>query len=394
MASCLAALQRLHGLDMRRVIGHGGEAQVHSAVDGNGKSVAVKLLKYNPSDPQSMTDAEQKAANEAIGWRKIGYDTQTIKLPDHSTVAFVMPLLTGKSLKQHAREGAQWSVLQGSKMAVLYFEQLSLFHSRRIGMSPLAHRDLKPSNVMIVERQFQNSAEYVPVIIDWGAAHVAKGDGSQDRKFPGKPTGSRGYFGPDIYKSKQTYEIDVYASIPIVLIFLRYQGDCSVLKSQYFDQMMKISRTSDDILRRERRSELYEKAARAPFPIVEVAFEFYRTDPQACNILISFLARMQSVDVKLRPTSLQCLKFFLRLHEYFFLKASINSDSKSGDSNSETKSDLEQVLSELASSAGVKPPQPPTLSESTSEVAASPADSAVPRTSTDHDAGQDATSAP
>lgn len=83
--------------------------------------------------------------------------------------------------------------------------------------------------------------------------------------------------------------------------------------------MKRISVSTQDIVKQERRSELYERAARAPFPIVEVAFEFYRSDPEACRLLINFLARMQAQRGLDRPTSLQCLKFFLRLHEYFFL---------------------------------------------------------------------------
>ena len=401
-----AALRVLHGLTVVRIVGHGGEGQVYSATNKVGEYVAIKTIFYG-GDSRAYAEARKKADNESAGWSKIGYTTQILNLESYGALAFVMPLLEGLSLKQHARIGIPWDRLQGSKMAVLYFEQLVLLHNRRLGIGPLAHRDIKPSNVMIVQRPIQRrrqprpspaaegqhaadadagsggrasgdnngggdrnggvagsteqgaaaaassaaepsgsdrtsttstatsssssttttgrrgvvggDVEYIPVIIDWGSAHVAKPDGSQDVKFPGQPTGSRGYFGPDINKSKQTYNIDVYASIPIVLHFLRYQGDCSLLKARMFDQMKRISAGTHDIVKQEKRCELYERAARAPFPIVEVAFEFYRSDPAACRLLITFLARMQAHGGSQRPSSLQCLRFFLRLHEYFFL---------------------------------------------------------------------------
>ena len=400
-------LRTLHGLNVMRIVGHGGEGQVYSATDKDGQYVAIKCLNYG-TGPRAFAETKKKVESESLGWTKIGYSTQILHLENCRVLAFVMPLLEGMSLKQHARIGIPWDRLQGSKMTVLFFEQLVLLHNRRLGMNPLAHRDIKPSNVMIVQRPVGRRArrerssatrctdddspaavagggaaaapeqcefEFVPVIIDWGSAHVAKADGSQDRKFPGQATGSRGYFGPDIYKTRQTYNIDVYASIPIVLHFLRcvslalcstlhttgvqlrgqccsgtiqvpsfqisqrlranfepfkfrYHGDCSLLKSQIFDQMKRISVSTQDIVKQERRSELYERAARAPFPIVEVAFEFYRSDPEACRLLINFLARMQAQRGLDRPTSLQCLKFFLRLHEYFFLV-----DTRHGDGN-------------------------------------------------------------
>lgn len=85
-------------------------------------------------------------------------------------IFFVMPYITGGSLKDYVRAGASPSPEQDGLMWMLWLKKLLHVMSELHGsMMPMIHCDIKPANIML-------SGNREPVLIDFGA--VTDGDGA------------------------------------------------------------------------------------------------------------------------------------------------------------------------------------------------------------------------
>ncbi len=168
-------------------LGEGGMGVVHLALDPQGRTVALKVLRAHvAADPE----ARRRLAREVATLRRVR-DPRVAEVLDADVAGQVPYLVTryvpGVTLDQYVRERGPLPPDQAMRVARGLAEALLSIHA--VGV---VHRDLKPANVMFVVGE--------PVIIDFGIAHLA--DESRIT-MTGLVMGTPGYLSPEMIEGEQ-----------------------------------------------------------------------------------------------------------------------------------------------------------------------------------------------
>jgi protein kinase-like protein len=168
------------------VIGEGGMGVVYLARDGEGRAVAIKMLRPGVADDP---DARRRLGREFDTMRRVRspFVAEVIDADVTGEVPYVVTrYVAGPSLDQKVRQDGP---LRGSALERLAWglaEGLAAVHAAGV-----VHRDLKPGNVVM--------AGGVPVVIDFGIAHAPDATRiTQAGMFMGTP----GYLAPEVVEGQ------------------------------------------------------------------------------------------------------------------------------------------------------------------------------------------------
>ena len=141
-------------------LGSGGMGTVYRAVDGGGKTVALKLLHpHIGADPV----ARDRLRREVAALQRLRHPAIAAVLDAEidSTEAFVVTeLVDGLNLEEHVRAHGPVPASELARLATGLRDVLEAVHAAGV-----VHRDLKPSNVLVTDDG--------PVLIDFGIAQAA-----------------------------------------------------------------------------------------------------------------------------------------------------------------------------------------------------------------------------
>ena len=141
-------------------LGSGGMGTVYRAVDGGGKTVALKLLHpHIGADPV----ARDRLRREVAALQRLRHPAIAAVLDAEidSTEAFVVTeLVDGLNLEEHVRAHGPVPAPELARLATGLRDVLEAVHAAGV-----VHRDLKPSNVLVTDDG--------PVLIDFGIAQAA-----------------------------------------------------------------------------------------------------------------------------------------------------------------------------------------------------------------------------
>jgi serine/threonine protein kinase/WD40 repeat protein len=170
-------------------LGHGGMGVVFEAVDSElGRTVALKMIRSNTTDPQEAAVDEERFIREA---------RLSANVPKHPNIVGVYEagLLEGKHyIAMEYIEGSQlsdWRQKESPSLrlqiGVLRDVALAVDHAHRHN---IIHRDLKPQNILI-------DAKGSPHVTDFGLAKQARQDASLSLSGAGRVTGTPTYMSPE-----------------------------------------------------------------------------------------------------------------------------------------------------------------------------------------------------
>lgn len=141
-------------------LGSGGMGTVYRAVDGGGKTVALKLLHpHIGADPV----ARDRLRREVAALQRLRHPAIAAVLDAEidSTEAFVVTeLVDGHNLEEHVRAHGPVPAPELARLAAGLRDVLEAVHAAGV-----VHRDLKPSNILVTDAG--------PVLIDFGIAQAA-----------------------------------------------------------------------------------------------------------------------------------------------------------------------------------------------------------------------------
>jgi predicted Ser/Thr protein kinase len=163
-------------------LGEGGMGVVHLALDGDGRAVALKVLR-----PHVALDPDAR--------RRLGREVSTLRRVRHRSVAEVLdadvdgdlPYLVtrfvpGRPLDRQVRDHGPLGGDQLAHVGRVLADALRVIHGAGV-----IHRDVKPANVMLLDSD--------PVLIDFGIAHVAE---ESRLTSTGLVMGTPGYLSPEV----------------------------------------------------------------------------------------------------------------------------------------------------------------------------------------------------
>lgn len=170
--------------ELKRPLGRGGMATVYLARDRkHGRDVAVKVLR--PDLAASLgADRFLKEIEIAAGLTH----PHVLALHDSGEAGgflyYVMPCITGGSLRQRIEQEKRLPVSQALKIAAPVADALSYAH--RMG---IFHRDIKPENILFSQGH--------PIVADFGIAKAVSTAGVGNLTRTGFPLGTPGYMSPE-----------------------------------------------------------------------------------------------------------------------------------------------------------------------------------------------------
>jgi hypothetical protein len=168
------------------VIGEGGMGVVYLARDGEGRAVAIKLLRPGVADDP---DARRRLGREFDTMRRVRspFVAEVIDADVTGEVPYVVTrYVAGPSLDQKVRQDGPLRGPALERLAWGLAEGLAAVHAAGV-----VHRDLKPGNVVM--------AGGVPVVIDFGIAHAPDATRiTQAGMFMGTP----GYLAPEVVEGQ------------------------------------------------------------------------------------------------------------------------------------------------------------------------------------------------
>lgn len=170
--------------DLTRVLGRGGMATVYLARDRkHQRDVAVKVLK---PDLAASLGAERFLKEIEIAARLT--HPHILALHDSGEAGgflyYVMPCITGGSLRQRIEEHQRLTAAQALRIAEPVADALAYAH--RMGVF---HRDIKPENILFSQGH--------PVVADFGIAKAVSTAGVGNLTRTGFPLGTPGYMSPE-----------------------------------------------------------------------------------------------------------------------------------------------------------------------------------------------------
>ena len=180
-----------------RVIGRGGMATIHEAMDlRSERPVAVKLLR-----PEAAADADlaDRFRREALAATVLHHpnivaclDTGT----DDGQPYLVMDLVDGEDLAARLKRGGRLAPTHAARIGLDVARALGVAHVRGI-----VHRDVKPGNILL-------ASDGRAMVTDFGIARLAA---DAEAARPGTTLGSVHYFSPEQAKGATTTPAsDVY----------------------------------------------------------------------------------------------------------------------------------------------------------------------------------------
>jgi len=184
-------------------LGSGGMGTVYRAVDGGGKTVALKLLHpHIGADPV----ARDRLRREVAALQRLHHPAIAAVLDAEidSTEAFVVTeLVDGRNLEEHVRAHGPVGADELARLAVGLRDVLETVHAAGV-----VHRDLKPSNVLVTDDG--------PVLIDFGIAQAA----DDARVTSGNLVlGTPGYLAPELLADAEPSAVTDWWGWAAVLAF-------------------------------------------------------------------------------------------------------------------------------------------------------------------------------
>jgi eukaryotic-like serine/threonine-protein kinase len=166
-----------------RVIGRGGMATIHEAVDLRlERPVAVKLLRPEAAADADLADRFRREALAATVLRHPNIvaclDTGT----DEGQPYLVMDLVEGEDLAARLKRSGRLAPAHAGRIALDVARALGVAHVRGI-----VHRDVKPGNILLTE-------DDRAMVTDFGIARLAA---DAEAAKPGTTLGSVHYFSPE-----------------------------------------------------------------------------------------------------------------------------------------------------------------------------------------------------
>ncbi|WP_139122981.1 serine/threonine-protein kinase, partial [Cellulosimicrobium cellulans] len=165
-------------------LGSGAMGSVHSAHDGGGNLVAIKLL-HAHVDRDAAAQGRERLRREALALRRLRHPAvaQILDVELDGPEAFIVTeLVDGPTLEDEIAERGPLDAWDLYELADQLAAALEAVHGAGV-----VHRDLKPSNVMIASRG--------PVLIDFGIAQAL-----EDARVTstGLVMGTPGYLAPEL----------------------------------------------------------------------------------------------------------------------------------------------------------------------------------------------------
>ncbi len=165
-------------------LGSGAMGTVHSAHDGGGNLVAVKLL-HRHVDVDAAAQGRERLRREALALQRLRHPAvaQILDVELDGPDAFIVTeLVDGPTLEDEVAEGGPLDAWDLYELADQLAAALESVHGAGV-----VHRDLKPTNVMVSSRG--------PVLIDFGIAQ-----GLEDARVTstGLVMGTPGYLAPEL----------------------------------------------------------------------------------------------------------------------------------------------------------------------------------------------------
>jgi len=180
-----------------RVIGRGGMATIHEAMDLRlERPVAVKLLRPEAAADADLADRFRREALAATVLRHPNIvaclDTGT----DDGQPYLVMDLVDGEDLAARLKRGGRLAPTHAARIGLDVARALGVAHVRGI-----VHRDVKPGNILL-------ASDGRAMVTDFGIARLAA---DAEAARPGTTLGSVHYFSPEQAKGATTTPAsDVY----------------------------------------------------------------------------------------------------------------------------------------------------------------------------------------
>ncbi|MCB7136904.1 protein kinase domain-containing protein [Cellulosimicrobium marinum] len=165
-------------------LGSGAMGTVHSAHDGGGNLVAIKLL-HAHVDLDAAAQGRERLRREALALQRLRHPAvaQILDVELDGPDAFIVTeLVDGPTLEDEVADGGPLDAWDLYELADQLAAALEVVHATGV-----IHRDLKPSNVLVSSRG--------PVLIDFGIAH-----GLDDARVTstGLVMGTPGYLAPEL----------------------------------------------------------------------------------------------------------------------------------------------------------------------------------------------------
>ena len=222
-------------------LGEGGMARVYLAHDiRHNRPVAVKVFKEGIElDPERFRREIEVTAQLTHPNIVPVFDSGTTD----DLLYYVMPFLTGRSLRDLLRAGSSMPVSEALRIACEVAEALGVAHEKGI-----VHRDIKPENILLVAGH--------AIVSDFGIAHVVQAFHRTPLTATGGLMGTFGYMSPE-----QSVGLPVDARTDV------YALGCVLWEMLYgepfVDVMASVSADSPIPSLRERRPDIPERADQA-----------------------------------------------------------------------------------------------------------------------------------
>lgn len=170
--------------ELRGLIGRGGMAEVHRALDRDlGRTVAVKLL---PAEHRGDAEHGWRLRDEARAAAVIDHPhvvaVHDVGAAEGGEVFVVMELVEGRTLRDELRDRGRLPPDEAASLLVPVCEALAAAHERGV-----VHRDVNPGNVM-------RCTDGTVKLMDFGIARVADVEGFTNT---GVVAGTAAYLSPE-----------------------------------------------------------------------------------------------------------------------------------------------------------------------------------------------------
>lgn len=178
--------EEIGGYRILAALGRGGMGAVYRARDGDGRTVALKLLHAHLDEPE----ARERLRREVRVLQKVRHKgvARVLDAEIDSTEAFVVTeLVAGRDLAKTVRQRGPFPPAELAELAARLRDALAVVHKAGV-----LHRDLTPGNIMITPDG--------PVLIDFGLAQAV-----EDARVTstGLVTGTPGYVAPELLEGDQ-----------------------------------------------------------------------------------------------------------------------------------------------------------------------------------------------